>query len=731
MAAHSAGNAFYLGELWRHVVASGVVARAGDRWTVRAPVDDMGVPDSVREVVGSRLTKRSARARRVVELIAVAGQGVELRVLTQAADLPEEEIEAALDELVEAKLLTEISGRLASYQFAHAIVRDTVELAIAASSRARLHQRVGEAIEVVYEADRRPVLAQLARHFSAAAGLGSAVKAVYYGRRAAAQAMRAVAYDQAISHLATALELSEADSVERVDILLDLGAARGRLGLHQNATETFLDAFRTARELGYVSQAAQAAAGFELSVQMPGLPGGPAVEIVSEALSLLGEEDGQLRTMLQASLARALTMAGRNEEARRTLAEVLPRARREGDAKALMAALQSAVVASEISVDPQRVLTDARELDELAAQHGDLFAQANGRACVVRALLTMGDVESARAVLEVLKAIVDRGRFVFHRYMAMGFDVMLAVIDGRFDDAERLAELAHDFGESAHTGSDSGVYGVHMYVIRREQGRLEEVAPVLRLAATLQSDQPVWRPGLAALFADAGMLDEARREYERLAPGGFAAVPRDAMWPGCLTFLAEVCVALGDRDGAAILYRELEAFRGLTMMVGFTICLGPAERLMGMLAALAGRRDDAQAHFAAALDLADRSGSPPWRARVQFDWATALGDRPDLMAAASAIAGSIGMAGLAGRCPPPPTGNGSARRPDALSGREIEVLRLVAAGLSNRVIGERLHISPNTAANHVRAILQKTGSANRAEATAYAARHGLLESLSR
>ena len=58
------------------------------------------------------------------------------------------------------------------------------------------------------------------------------------------------------------------------------------------------------------------------------------------------------------------------------------------------------------------------------------------------------------------------------------------------------------------------------------------------------------------------------------------------------------------------------------------------------------------------------------------------------------------------------------------------MLRLVAAGLSNRSIGERLHISPNTAANHVRAILQKTTSANRAEATAYAARHGLLESSS-
>jgi DNA-binding NarL/FixJ family response regulator len=62
-----------------------------------------------------------------------------------------------------------------------------------------------------------------------------------------------------------------------------------------------------------------------------------------------------------------------------------------------------------------------------------------------------------------------------------------------------------------------------------------------------------------------------------------------------------------------------------------------------------------------------------------------------------------------------------------LSGRELEVLRLVAAGSSNREIGDALHISQNTVANHVRAILQKTGCANRTEAAAYAARRQLLD----
>jgi DNA-binding CsgD family transcriptional regulator len=62
-----------------------------------------------------------------------------------------------------------------------------------------------------------------------------------------------------------------------------------------------------------------------------------------------------------------------------------------------------------------------------------------------------------------------------------------------------------------------------------------------------------------------------------------------------------------------------------------------------------------------------------------------------------------------------------------LTKREVEVLKLVAQGFTSQEIGGALFISPNTAANHVRNILAKTGCANRAEAVQYAATHGLLE----
>jgi DNA-binding NarL/FixJ family response regulator len=84
---------------------------------------------------------------------------------------------------------------------------------------------------------------------------------------------------------------------------------------------------------------------------------------------------------------------------------------------------------------------------------------------------------------------------------------------------------------------------------------------------------------------------------------------------------------------------------------------------------------------------------------------------------------------FAGARPPAPAGERARRAapayPDHLSEREVEVLRLVAAGRSNPRIAQELVLSINTVERHVTHILQKTGAANRAEAAAYATRHGL------
>ena len=85
------------------------------------------------------------------------------------------------------------------------------------------------------------------------------------------------------------------------------------------------------------------------------------------------------------------------------------------------------------------------------------------------------------------------------------------------------------------------------------------------------------------------------------------------------------------------------------------------------------------------------------------------------------------MPGLLGRIRALGSAVPAAALPAGLSSREVQILGLVAQGLSNREIGKTLFISEHTAANHIRSILRKTGCANRTEAASYAHRHGLVE----
>jgi DNA-binding CsgD family transcriptional regulator/tetratricopeptide (TPR) repeat protein len=742
IAERSAGNAFYVGELWRHLVSTGAVTRAGSHWVVRADIADMGVPRSVKEVVGARLDRLGPPARALIELAAVAGPRVELQVLQLAADLPLEEIGPGLDELVEAGLLADAGEVLLTYQFPHALVRDTVEDAVSPMERAQLHLRVAEALELVHEADRRPVLAELARHFTAGASLGGSAKARYYLRRAGAQALRSSAFDLAISHLTTAMMLCPPGDPERVELMLDRATAEVRDGRLSDSLSTCAVAFADARRLDDAGLMARAAIGFEQAVHMPGLPGEPAVTIVTEALERLGDEDELLHTRLHASLARALSHAGRSDEALAAVEVALSLARSCGDQEALGAALEAALVAT---TDPNRLLILADELERLATTSADPWHTMYATSNRLRALISFGRIDEAETVLARHQEISARGRFAAFQFVGWAFEVALALARGRFAEAEAAAEQAHAFAALDKTPFDAGVYGLQMFAIRREQGRLGEVAPVLQLVAARDVDQPLWRPGLAALYGDLDMLDEARVEFEQLAADNFASVPRDSVWPACATFLAEVCLRLGDTDRAAVLYDDLVPFSGRNLMVGMTICFGPADRFLGGLAALLGRHDDAAAHYEAASDLADRSGSPVWTAHVLHDQAAHLASRGDgaraveLGTQAHQLAVVLDMQGLAAEPIPGLASEGdddgvaevidltAVTLPDGLSAREVDVLRLVADGCSNREVGEALFISQNTVANHVRAILQKTGCANRAEAAVYAARHQLLE----
>jgi len=170
-----------------------------------------------------------------------------------------------------------------------------------------------------------------------------------------------------------------------------------------------------------------------------------------------------------------------------------------------------------------------------------------------------------------------------------------------------------------------------------------------------------------------------------------------------------------------------------------TASLGSGARLLGLLSASLQQWEEALRHFEFALDFEERSGGAPWLARSCCDFAQVLlqrdesGDREraqSLAVAALDAARALSLAGIEERALALQGKLAKASAAPAamagLSARELQVLRLVAAGKTNHEIAAALCRSPATVAIHVRNILGKTQSANRAEASAFAAHHGLL-----
>ena len=169
-------------------------------------------------------------------------------------------------------------------------------------------------------------------------------------------------------------------------------------------------------------------------------------------------------------------------------------------------------------------------------------------------------------------------------------------------------------------------YAQAMFNIRREQGRLAEVEDAVRGFVELYPALPAWRGALALLLVELGREDEARAEFEGVARGGFAALPRDANWLIGVTLLAEVCGALGDGARAEALYALLEPYAGRNVVVGrAATCNGSASRLLGMLAAALRRVGRWPSGTSSTRwRCTSAMGARPLVARTQLAWAEML-----------------------------------------------------------------------------------------------------------
>jgi len=725
------GNPFLVCELWRTFVETGTVELVGGRIRLARPPAEIGSPESVREVVSQRLSRLSSETSDLLELAATAGSEFELDVVRGASGLQEPDLLTALDEAVRSGMLEELPSPGLAYRFTHELVRRALYDRLSGMRRAELHLRVGDALEGPPGRSVRAV-ADLAHHFAAAAPFGGAGRGIEYNVLAARAASAALAFDEAATRLRTALDLGIDGLPERAEVFLELGNASHRGGKAVDALEAFSAAADIALELADAQLLARAAIGFEDACWRPGMADQGAVELLEQAAAALDEDNSKLRVGLLAGLARALDFQGEHTRGAIVRTSALAMARqledRVGLATVLMRSYWSLGASSLEEI--LHMLTEARDLGE---ELGNTEIRAEAMAWRAPTFVALCDLQSARGEVSALRETAERTAQPFMFHVAEHYGSALALCDGRLGDAELLALRSHEW-ERLLTGRDaSGVYGIQMFSVRREQGRLAELAPVIRILAGEGSRDGPWRPGLVALLAELGMEGDARRELSRLAADGLDAF-RESLWLTSLTYLTDACAALGDEATAALVYPELEPLAGGNVMVGHLVsCYGAADRYLGMLAATLGESERAIEHFERALELNRRMGAATWLAHTSYEYGRFLlargrGARDQagaLLGEAASLAGRIGMQALLSRIQVLGTAAPGAGLPDGLSPREVQILSLVARGLSNREIGRTLTISEHTAANHVRSILRKTGCANRTEAASYAHRHRL------
>ena len=328
--------------------------------------------------------------------------------------------------------------------------------------------------------------------------------------------------------------------------------------------------------------------------------------------------------------------------------EAVAVARRLGDERTLLNALICHVAAA---MGPDSVAEMAelrREIRELIKSTRDSWDEY--QLIIVTAFGE--DWSLARAEVETYRRLALKLRQPILEWYYGVMNAVLGLLEGRLQDTERVLEAARHHGDRARRWESRFSYRLAIVALRREQDRLGEV---VERAHQLAADHPGYRmlPALAA-YVDAatGHIDEARRQMDELAVGGFAFLPRDHGWLFGMSYLAETAILLGDAQRAGEIERLLAPYADRMGFASGEVSSGPVDRIRGLLAAFAGRHDEAVVLLENAERDAGQKGARLWVVRSSVDRARVLverdgpGDREvarDLVDSALAACRALGL----------------------------------------------------------------------------------------
>jgi DNA-binding CsgD family transcriptional regulator len=346
----------------------------------------------------------------------------------------------------------------------------------------------------------------------------------------------------------------------------------------------------------------------------------------------------------------------------------------------------------------------------------------------------LGDISAVDAGIEAHARLGEELR----QRIQMGHPFILrsmrALLSGPLSRAEQLDDARERFERTYNIPWNVAFVAQFRLVLRWEQGRLAELQPASQ-AALERRTAPMKQARLAFICSELGDAAKARELLDQLGTDRFASISSDYDWAFALSLLSQVCSTAGDAGHAEALYGLLRPRAPHVVTVATAaVCLGSTSRYLGLLATTLGRFDDAERHFDEADAMNAGLGARPLLAHTKVDRARlhlarrARGDVPrarQLLEESAAVFASLEMDYHAGKAREllesvPEGAPARPAYPNGLSERQVQVLRLVALGKTNREIADELVLSERTVQRHVSDVYAKIGSRNRAEATAFA-----------
>jgi predicted ATPase len=617
----------------------------------------MPIPGSVRAVIQRRFAPLSAEAVQVLSVAAVVGREFDVALVRSTCDLAAELVLGALSEAMAMGVVAGERGAVGRYRFSHSLMREVLYEQLPIPVRVQLHRRVGEAMERAYGTGSGVHFAELARHFAEAAVAGKSAKALAYAHQAGERAMDMHAYEEAAAEYQRALSFARPDDPYRCELLLRLGAAQARAGSYREAEESCLQAAELSRTTGAPEQLARAALCFGERQVEGGQINRRLVALLQEALDGLNAGDSSLRARLLARLALEFTFSDETERIESLSLEAVEMARRLADPAALRTALGARWMAvwGPDGLDERAAL--AAEILRVAWQTGDREMELDGLASRAANSLESGDINAARADVAAHARLAEELPMAVHRWAAMTMRAMQALLDGSFQEAERLAEEAL----SQQPGRPNVMF-THIdqvALLRWEQGRLGEVRDEWQGVADHYPRAAFARAWLALADVERGADDDARRELRYLVEE-LPQRPRNGIWLPAVALTSVVAAHLNETEAAGSLYPVLLPYAG-GHVISFTapqpvVCLGSASFYLGLLATVRSRWAEAAGHFQAAIGVHDRLGARSFLARTRYEYARMLrrrGQASDrtksvvLLDRALATANALGMATIA------------------------------------------------------------------------------------